>query len=99
MAPLDDSWRREAARAITIISRMGSARPFLEPVSEEEVPDYPLIIKHPMDLGIVRSNIRAGVYPTPGHAWQDLQLVSCDWYAGQHICLQTCCQCKHVPWR
>lgn len=75
-APVDDSWRREAAHAINTVSRMGSAKPFLEPVSEEEVPDYPLIIKHPMDLGTIRANIRNGVYAAPGWAWADLELVS-----------------------
>lgn len=73
---IGDAWKREAARAITAVSRMSSARPFLEPVSEEEVPDYPLIIKNPMDLGTVRERIRSGTYATPGHAWQDVQLVS-----------------------
>ena len=73
--PVDDSWKREAARAITTAARLPSAAPFLEPVSEAEAPGYRQLIAKPMDLGTVRANIRAGVYPSPAHAWADLQLV------------------------
>ena len=33
----DDSWRRDAVRAIQVIAKLQSAAAFLEPVREEEV--------------------------------------------------------------
>lgn len=37
---------------------------FSEPVSIKDVPDYRNIVKHPMDLGTIMTNISRGVYKT-----------------------------------
>ena len=42
------------------------AFPFLQPVDPValKIPDYPLVIKHPMDFGTIKSNLEKGVYET-----------------------------------
>jgi len=42
------------------------AYPFLKPVDHValEIPDYPQVIKKPMDLGTIRDNLRSNIYKT-----------------------------------
>ncbi|ELA42822.1 uncharacterized protein VICG_00137 [Vittaforma corneae ATCC 50505] len=41
-----------------------SSWPFLEPVSEKDVPDYFEVIKHPMDLSLIMRKLKGGMYFT-----------------------------------
>jgi hypothetical protein len=50
---------------------------FLNPVDYQELnlPDYPTIIKHPMDLGTVSVKLEEGLYMTIADVTADLQLI------------------------
>lgn len=52
-----------------------SSWPFLEPVSEKDVPDYFDVIKHPMDLSLVMSKLKSGMYPTLRDFGSDVSLM------------------------
>merc|ERR1712216_266923 len=39
------------------------------------LPDYPKIVKRPMDLGTIDSNLRRGLYNSIDEFWTDLQQV------------------------
>lgn len=54
-----------------------SAGPFLEAVDWKawNLPDYPIIIKHPMDLGLIQRKLDAGRYPSPAEYADDVRLV------------------------
>ncbi|KAH7815595.1 putative Bromodomain containing protein [Monocercomonoides exilis] len=53
-------------RAIQRLLKHQYAYPFAAPVDVKglDIPDYPLIIKHPMDLGTIKSNLDHGIYDT-----------------------------------
>lgn len=48
---------------------------FLEPVDISDVPDYPNVIKKPMDLGTMRSKVNAGVYSSIDELEADFTLM------------------------
>ncbi|KAF6265777.1 Bromodomain-containing protein [Scenedesmus sp. NREL 46B-D3] len=51
----------------------------------QEIPDYPVVIKHPMDLKTAREKVRAGAY-TPMDEWRtDMKLIwdNCRTYNGE----------------
>jgi hypothetical protein len=50
---------------VSKLSGMKMAKPFLHPVSAEQVPSYASIIKNPMDLGTISSQIEDGTITTP----------------------------------
>lgn len=41
----------------------------------EGIPDYFLIVKHPMDLGTVQDKLKRNLYPTPDEFAADMRLV------------------------
>ncbi|ORY94273.1 Bromodomain-containing protein [Lobosporangium transversale] len=51
--------------------------PFMEPVDWEKlmIPDYPKIIKHPMDVGTIRKKLEADEYDRASQFRDDIQLV------------------------
>lgn len=53
------------------------AGPFLEPVDPVAlgIPDYPLIIKHPMDLGTISKKMSQSAYQDKAHFANDMKLV------------------------
>ncbi|KAI0690697.1 Bromodomain-containing protein [Cytidiella melzeri] len=53
------------------------AQPFYDPVDWERLnlPSYPKIIKHPMDLSTMRKKLEAGQYPTADKFHQDFKLM------------------------
>jgi hypothetical protein len=52
------------------------AGPFMQPVQYDKlgIPDYPNIVKHPMDLGTVQVNLQNGKYHTPDEYAADVRL-------------------------
>ena len=50
---------------------------FLEPVDHIKlnIPDYPLVVKEPMDLGTIRSNLDRGIYSSPEAFAEHVRLV------------------------
>jgi len=69
-------------KAWTEIKRHPYAFPFLKPVNHKEAPDYYLMIKHPMDLGTIRDNIRAFKYTTRAQFMADFNqmVTNCEIY-------------------
>lgn len=64
------------------IMKHEDAWPFLRPVVKSEVPDYYKVIKNPMDLAKVKSNLNIGKYSSNYDVASDLQLIfkNCDLY-------------------
>lgn len=56
-----------------------SAGPFLEPVDPKalNIPDYPLIVKEPMDLSTVEKKLKDGLYANPAAFGADMRKI---WY-------------------
>lgn len=69
-------------RFIDEISKHTEAWPFLRPVTRSEVPDYHKVIKSPMDLAKIKSNLNMGKYSSNYDFINDLQLMftNCDLY-------------------
>ena len=62
---------------ITYLEKKPDAVAFLAPVDFKALGlvDYPLIIKHPMDLSTVKKKLKNGRYPSPREAIADLNLI------------------------
>jgi hypothetical protein len=63
-------------------------------LGREGIPDYFLIVKHPMDLGTVQDKLKRNLYPTPDEFAADMRLVfsNCRLYnkvRGLHIMTKT----------
>jgi len=52
-----------------------SAWPFLEPVSEKDVPDYLEVVKRPMDMSLVMDKVNRGEYQTLLEFRSDIELM------------------------
>ena len=69
--PLSSGKRRWQKSCQQILKKCTAARklawPFLEPVNWEvlNIPDYPVIIKHPIDLRTIETKLNAGQVETP----------------------------------
>lgn len=72
--PIYDHWRKAADRIVKEIWKHKDAWIFYEPVDPAKfaIPDYYNIIKEPMDLGTLKSNLRQGVYEDPESFEQDM---------------------------
>lgn len=64
------------------ICKHSDAWPFARPVVKSEVPDYYKVIKQPMDLAKIKSNLNVGKYSSNYDVINDLQLIfrNCDLY-------------------
>lgn len=65
------------SQVLTRLKRNSNAPPFLEPVDpvKLDIPDYPLKIKHPMDLLSIRKKLDSKVYSHPGEFDADVKLM------------------------
>mmetsp|Transcript_12258 Transcript_12258/g.18467 ORF Transcript_12258/g.18467 Transcript_12258/m.18467 type:complete len:209 (-) Transcript_12258:155-781(-) len=68
---------KECLNLLKEIMSRNEAEPFLQPVDWEalNLPDYPLIIKNPMDLGTIKSNIECKKYDDAYDFAEDVRLV------------------------
>lgn len=68
---------RKCSDLLREMSKLPQARWFLEPVDpiKLQIPDYPKIIKTPMDFSTIRANIEGGVYETIDSFAEDMRLV------------------------
>ncbi|OMJ71959.1 hypothetical protein SteCoe_29693 [Stentor coeruleus] len=66
-----------AMKLIKNIERHGDSYEFRHPVDyiELDIPDYPDIIKHPMDLSTLKKNLKEGKYQTLQDFIYDVQLI------------------------
>lgn len=58
---------KKCFRLLTLLQKHEFGQPFLKPVDHVAlgIPDYPLIVKEPMDLSRVEKKLRAGAYTNP----------------------------------
>eukprot|EP01083_Nonionella_stella_P091292 255219_1 len=67
----------ECMKLLNTVQGKPEAEPFVVPVDWKNLnlPDYPQIIKHPMDLGTIESNLSRGVYKNAFEFAKDVRLV------------------------
>ena len=86
--PIYDHWEKAAQRLLMTLSRNQSAWIFLEPVNYEQlkIPDYPTIVKHPMDFGTIKSRLKEQFYSNIVEFTRDIELTfyNCKLYNGEH---------------
>lgn len=72
----------QVAKLLDEVMKHRDAWPFLRPVVKSEVPDYYKVIKNPMDLAKIKSNLNTGKYSSNYEVTSDLQLIfkNCDLY-------------------
>ena len=68
---------KKCFKILLILKIHPKAKPFLEPVDPValKIPDYPLIVKEPMDLGTIEKKLRGEVYKDPSEFEQDVNRV------------------------
>lgn len=78
----DSNWVGVAREILEQISSHEYAVPFLGPVDPVAlgIPTYPEIIKHPMDLGTVRTKLAEAVYTSPAELHRDVTLIFSNCY-------------------
>ena len=69
------------------LSRSQGAWIFLEPVNYElqKIPDYPTIVKQPMDFGTIKSRLKEQFYSNVSEFMRDVELTfyNCKLYNGE----------------
>jgi len=58
------------------------------------IPDYHNIVKHPMDLGTLKNNLKAGLYASPAVFQRDMGLIfqNCILYNGETSSVSLMCK-------
>lgn len=58
---------RQCTAVLKVLKQLPQAAPFLQPVDPVlmRIPDYPEIVKHPMDLGTIDKKLTDGQYASP----------------------------------
>lgn len=76
-APIFDQWEKAASRLLMNLSRQPQAHIFAEPVDwvKFEIPDYPQIIKKPMDFGTIKTKLKEHKYRNVREYMDDMELV------------------------
>lgn len=76
-APIFDQWEKAASRLLMNLSRQPQAHIFAEPVDwvKYEIPDYPQIIKKPMDFGTIKTKLKDHKYKSVREYMDDMELV------------------------
>lgn len=62
LSPLDTTLRERMGAVVVTLLRNELALPFAEPVNPKLVPGYADVVKHPMDLGTIRTRLSRGFY-------------------------------------
>eukprot|EP00462_Mataza_sp_D1_P000298 CAMPEP_0175090840 /NCGR_PEP_ID=MMETSP0086_2-20121207/1576_1 /TAXON_ID=136419 /ORGANISM="Unknown Unknown, Strain D1" /LENGTH=191 /DNA_ID=CAMNT_0016363527 /DNA_START=73 /DNA_END=648 /DNA_ORIENTATION=+ len=69
-------WYKACQKLLDTVSKHKWANPFKVPVDyiAFQIPDYPTVIKHPMDLGTVRQKLKTKEYTDPEQMISDVRL-------------------------
>lgn len=85
-APIYDQWEKAAQRLLTTLQRNQKAYIFGQPVNYQElnIPDYPDIVKNPMDFGTIKTKLKEHKYERIQDFMADMDLVfhNCKLYNG-----------------
>ena len=80
----EQPWVKAALKTVRAMCKLKAAAPFLHPVDPValSLPDYPTIIRHPMDLGTIEAKLTAHPvqYTEPGEWESDMRLVFANAY-------------------
>lgn len=80
-------WIKAALKLVRSIRKLKAAHPFNAPVDPVAlgIPDYPTIVKHPMDLHTVEAKLSSepSQYQTPEEFESDVRLIFCNAYLCQ----------------
>ena len=73
----NDAIMSRCAKVLRQITNNKNAPPFLQPVDHVllKIPDYPIVIKHPMDFGTIKTKLENGQYSSPRDFEHDVNLV------------------------
>lgn len=86
-APIYDHWDKAAKRIIGHMWKLGGAWHFHQPVDPDylKIPDYPQIIKEPMDFGTIKQKLAGSAYGKCQEFVHDMELVfrNCIEYNGE----------------
>jgi hypothetical protein len=88
---LSKETQQHCTHLLDMLCQDANAEVFLEPVDWKamDLPDYPDIVKNPMDLSTVRKNLNAGVFGSVDEFVAQIQLIwdNCKLYnmQGSHI--------------
>lgn len=76
-ASLDRSWVKQCIQLVDVLVKKGFAVYFKEAVDPImlNIPDYPKVVKHPMDLGTVKSNLKNSEYLSPAEFISDVRMI------------------------
>lgn len=95
-APIYDCWDKAAKRLINALYKLPNAFIFYEPVDHVKlnIPDYPDIIKQPMDFGTIKQKLAANMYLKLQDFLHDVQLVfeNCILYNGESSSVSKWCK-------
>jgi hypothetical protein len=91
----------EISKAVEKLKRNAKAEHFRSPVDpiKLRIPDYPQIIKNPMDLGTVITKIKRGVYTEPLEVARDVRRIweNCRLYNGEnHVVTKLAYSCSEM---
>jgi hypothetical protein len=90
-----DHWRKVADRILKELWKHKDAWIFYEPVDpiKFNIPDYYNIIREPMDLGTLKSNLKQGIYNSPEQFEADMLKIfdNCILYNGQAAGVSVMC--------
>ena len=85
-APIFDQWEKAAQRMMQNLLRNPKAYIFQNPVNyiELKIPDYPNIVKNPMDFSTIKTKLREHKYQGIQDFMDDMELVfyNCKLYNG-----------------
>ena len=85
-APIFDQWEKAALRMLQTLSKNQKACIFAFPVDVQglNIPDYPQVVKHPMDFQTIRSKLKEHKYQKIQEFMEDMELVfhNCRLYNG-----------------
>ena len=77
LSPIDEETKIKLQKILSSIIKLDEAYEFIEPVDyiKYNIPDYPKIIKHPRDLGSIKTKLEKNKYETLQDFLNDIQLV------------------------
>lgn len=85
-APIFDQWEKAAQRLMITLQRNQKSYIFEKPVNWEElkIPDYPTIVKNPMDFSTIKTKLKEHRYQQLEDFMEDMELVfyNCRLYNG-----------------
>jgi len=94
--PIYDHWKKAAERILKDLWNQKDAWIFFEPVDPVSlnIPDYHNIVKEPMDLGTMKSNLKSGFYSSPSVFQHDMGLIfqNCILYNGETSSVSLMCK-------